>query len=465
MSFHHQQDFYFMQKKIYILLFFFGILILPQISSAQVDFNKPPDDDLGDVSDAFQEAFFEALKQKAIENYDRAVTSLEECIAIDDSKAILYYELGKNYNKLKDFGAAEDALKKAINKEPDNEWFLDELYDVYFLQKEYDKAIKTVKQLVKYHPDYKEDLASIYMRTKRYKEALKILDELDEELGISDVRDLMRNQIYTTTGNKKERIENLEERVGKDPNSEANYLKLIFRYSENNEKEKAYETAKKLLSINSKSQLVHLALYKFYLDDNRPKDAIASMKIILSSSKIKPESKVKVLADFVQFVSVNQQYESELVAITSKLKETETTGKTFVELAQYYLLKQEKNKALGYYEKALKIEQGNFGILRNILLLQIDLGKHEAAEKLSDQSLEKYPSQPVLYLINGVTLNKLNKPKEALESLEAGLDYIIDSTKMEIDFYKQISKAHTALNNLDKAKTFSEKAKKLEFSN
>lgn len=454
-----------MKKIFYILLFFFGTALVPQISVAQVDFNKPPDDDLGNNSDAFQESFFEALKQKAIENHDRAIVALEKCIAIDNSQAILYYELGKNYNKLKNFGAAEDALKKAINKEPDNEWYLDELYEVYVLQKDYDKAIKTVKQLVKYHPDYKEDLASIYLRTKRYKEALKMLDELDEELGLSNVRDSMRNQIYTATGNKKERIENLEERVDKDPDSEANYLKLIFRYSENNEKAKAFETAKKLLDINPKSQLVHLALYKFYLDDNLPEKAIESMKIVLSSTKIKPESKIKVLSDFVQFVSKNEAYEGELVAITSKLTETETTGKTFIELAQYYLVKQDKVKALEYYQKAFKIEPNNFGILRNILLLHIDLGNDKEAEELSDSSLERYPSQPVLYLINGVALNKLNRHKDAVESLETGLDYIIDSIKMEIDFYKQLSKAHTTLNNLEKAKTFNEKVKKLEFSN
>ena len=33
---------------------------------------------------------------------------------------------------------------------------------------------------------------------------------------------------------------------------------------------------------------------------------------------------------------------------------------------------------------------------------------------------------------------------------------------MEVDFYKQLSKAYAGLNNLPKAKTFSDKAKALE---
>ena len=147
------------------------MLILPQYNYAQVDFNKITNDDLGDVEDKLQEHFFEALKQKGIENYDRSVKSLLKCIELDNSISVLYFELGKNYNKLKNFGAAEDALKKAVSKEPDNEWFLDELYGFYVAQNDHDKAIKTVKQLVQYHPDYKEDLASLYVRTKKYKEA------------------------------------------------------------------------------------------------------------------------------------------------------------------------------------------------------------------------------------------------------------------------------------------------------
>lgn len=451
-----------MNKLSYILLFIFGILLFPGVASAQVDFNATPDDDLGNVTDEFQELFYKALQEKAIENYDKAIDALQKCIEMDDSRSILYFELGKNYNKLKNFGAAEDALKKAVSKEPDNEWYLDELYESYAQQKDYDKAIKTIKQLVKYHPDYKEDLASLYVRTKKYKDALKVLDDIDEELGVSDERDRLRNQIYNATGQKKQQIKTLEERVDENPEAEKNYLALIFRYSESNDTKKAFETAKKLLEVHPESQLVHLALYKFYLDDGEAAMAIKSMKVVLNSRQIKPEAKLKVLADFVNFVNKNPQYEKDLVEITSLVSESAADTKTFIEIAQYYLAKNDKITAIEYYTKAQALEPDNFGILRNIILLHIDLKAFDKAEQKSKEGLEKYPSQPVLYLTNGVALNQLTKYDNAIETLETGLDYIIEDNKMEADFYKQLSKAYTGLNNLAKAKTFSDKAKKLE---
>lgn len=451
-----------MKKRFYII--FFLVALVPQLDYGQIDYNKTPDDDLGEVEDLEQEYFFEALKQKGIENYDRAVTALLKCIDLDDSKSVFYFELGKNYNQLKNFGQAEDALKQAVKMEPDNEWYLDELYDIYAQQNEYDKAIKTVKQLVKYHPDYKEDLATLYVRTKNYNEALKILDEMDEEHGLSPTRDLLRNQIYDLTGRKKEQIENLEDRVEDNPDEESNYLALIYRYSENGDNEKAFETAKKLLEIKPNSELVHLALYKFYLEDNDADKAIESMKIVMQSSHIKPNAKTMVLVDFVEFVSVNPEYEDDLVEATTLITEDNNEA-SYLEVAQYFLKKEDKAKALEYYNKALALNSDSYGILRNIMLLQIDLEYFEQAEIQSRDALEKFPAQPLFYLVNGVALNKLDKPNEAIEILEMGLDYLIEDPKMEAQFYNQLSTAYTAINNTSKAKTFSDKAKQLESSN
>lgn len=450
-----------MKHKIYILLFFFGIWLFPQYQYAQVDFNKKPNDDLGDTEDAFQEFFFEALKQKGIENYDRSVTALLKCIELDGSQAVLYYELGKDYIQLKNFGAAEDALKTAVKKEPDNEWYMNALYNLYRVENDLNKALKTLKELAERYPSYRQDLVALFITTKKYKEALKLLDELDAEKGISPVRDYLRNQIYAATGQKKEQIKNLEQRIDNNPDNESNYLALIYRYSENNEKEKAYQTAKELLKNNPNSQLVHLALYKFYLDDNDTEKAIESMKIVIKSPQIKPEAKLKVLSDFVKFVADHPEYEPDLVEATTLVQDP-NVAKSITEMAQQYLTQGDKEKALKYFEQALALEPENFSILRTTLLLNLDLKHYELVLDKSKDALQKYPAQPILYLMNGIALNQLQKPNEAIAVLEAGLDYIIDDPKMESDVYSQLSISYTMLNNTAKAQSFSKKSKQLK---
>ncbi|MBR9913502.1 MAG: tetratricopeptide repeat protein [Algicola sp.] len=449
-----------MKTQLHIIIVIFGILMFPQQVVAQVDFNKRPNDDLGNVEDKFQEYFFEALKQKGIENYQKSVDALLKCIELDDSDPVLYYELGKNYKALKNYGAAEDALKEAVSEDPQNEWFLDELYDVYIQQNDMDKALKTVKQLVKFHPDYKQDLASLYIQVKKYRDALKLLDEMDEELGYSQDRDYLRNQIYTITGNDEDRIENLEERVKSNPEDESNYLRLIFRYSETGETKKAFDAAKRLQKLHPDSHLVHLALYKFYLDESNTAEAINSMKVVLTSPIITPEAKTKVLNDFVKFVSTHPEHEQDLIEITALVSEDKSV-KTLLELGDYYLKLEEKEKALSYYEEALKQEPNEFKILTDVLMLQIDLNKDSQAAQKSMEALEIFPAQPILYLVNGVANNKLKQPQKAIESLEMGLDFIVENPKMKADFFTQLSLAYKQVNNISQSEAFAKKAEAL----
>lgn len=446
-----------MNIKSVIFTAFFGLCIILNMS-AQVDFNKSPDDDLGNNDNKFQEYFFEAIKQKGIENYEKAIEYLQKCIAINSKEASLYFELGKNHNKLGNYDLAVNALKKALEYKPGNVWILDELYFVYIQQKDYNNAVNTIKELVIYQPKYKEDLANIYVQIKDYDNALKLLDELDEKFGITKDREQLRNSIYKVTGRQDVLIDNLESLKNSNPENEANYLKLIYRYSENNQPDEAFKTAEELLQVNPESQLVHLALYKFYIQKNQLENAVKSMKIVVNSSKIDANSKSKVLADFVNFVAEHPKYEPDLIEATSEVPNATSA----IDLGNYYFKKGEKSKALGYYLEAYKNNNQDFTLIKQIILIQIDLDQHQDALVLSDSAIEIYPAQPILYLLNGVCLNALNRFQEAVDSLEIGVDYLIEDLVMEKDFYSQLSIAYSGLNNLEKAKAFKEKANNLK---
>jgi len=450
-----------MKPNLYIRTLFVVLLLVPAFVLAQVDFNKKPDDDLGNVKDEYQEHFFEALKQKGIENYERAVEALQKCLDIDSSKPVIYFELGKNYNQLKNFGAAEEALKKAISMQPDNEWFLDELYDVYYRQDDVDNAIKTVKQLVKYHPDYKMDLATLYIKKEKFNTALRVLDELDQELGTNELRDQMRNSIYNKTGDAKDRIDNLKERIAANPKNENNHLQLIYRYSQTGKTKKAFEAAKELLKIKPNSKLVHLALYKFYLDEDEVDKAVASMKLVLNTPEIDDQVKSKVLQDFVKFVEKNPQYQKDLIEATDNV-ETEKNSESLSNLGAYYSKSGDKQKALKNYKEALSKNPSDFKLLRDVILLQIELKNYTEALKDTNNALELYPAQPILYLLNGVSNINLSQPQKAIENLETGLDFLVENPKMERDFYLQLSKAYKSINNNAKSRAFSKKAEAIK---
>lgn len=419
-------------------------------------------DDLGDVSDEFQTQFFEALKQKGIENHERAITALNRCVALQPDKAVLYFERGKNQAALKQYDLAERDYLKSLELKPDDQDVLELLYDVNFKQRDYEEAEGVIKKLIIFNSQYKEDLAKLYTATKRYDEALDLIEELDVEKGSDIYRDQMKNRLYMLSGNTDRQVKEIKKSIATSPKSESEYLKLIFLYSEQGEVQKAYDTALELQKINPEADEVHLALYKFYLDDGKTPEAIASMLRVIESKSMEPQLKHRVLNDFLNFVSDNPSFEPQLEKAIIAFDTQVANSNIYQSLAQYYIKKGSKTKALPYLTRALDDDPEDLELIKNTALLQLDSGAYKEAEELTSSALDLYPSQPLLYLTYGVSLVKQSKFKQAIDQLETGVDYIIDDTKMESDFYQQLGNAYTGIGDGSKASSYYNLAKKIK---
>jgi len=76
--------------------------------------------------------------------------------------------------------------------------------------------------------------------------------------------------------------------------------------------------------------------------------------------------------------------------------------------------------------------------------------------------LELFPSQPQLYLDNGLALSGLTNYDEAIESLELGLDYIIDDDTLEARFYEALGNAYKGKGDLSNHSKYIERARAIK---
>ena len=453
-------------KILHITFLILGIICIPINAFAQDE--KADDeilDELGIVTDRFQDHFFEALKQKGIENYDRALRALERAAQESPGEIAVYYEMAKNHGFLKQWEQAEAHYKKVLQMEPGRIEAYEGLYDVYYNTNNYQKAIEVVQKLIPFDREYKEDLANLYERTEQFDKALKLLDELDLELGNNEYRNQLRQQIYVKSGNSQSQISDLENRINRTPANEQDFLNLIFLYSEQNDTEAAFETAQKLIELNPKADLAHLALYKFYLEKNNTTQALNSMRSVFESDIIDNDSKFKVLNDFLIFVNENPHFENELESMVALFSKESNNPLVFQKLGDYYLGKEMHKEALNYYKLGLKNTPGNFDLIRTTALLQIETNKYNEAEQLTKNSLDLFPTQPILYLLNGVANLHLNNTSQAKIMLETGLDYLIDDPQMERDFYLQLSKVYEREGNTARAEEYLNRANKISIKN
>ncbi len=231
------------------------------------------------------------MKQKGIENYDKAIVSLEKCIKLKPNDAVAYFELGKNYLALKDYQNANNAFEKATQLNPKNKWFWLGIYDVSYETKNYPLAIETIQKIIVFDEEYKDDLISLYMITNQFDKALVAINEMNDKFGKSEDRDRYKMQILSQGKYQNAEISNLIDQIKKNPKEESNYLNLIILYSKSDDNDKALEVATKLAKEVPNSEWAQVSLFKTYLDANQADKAIKSMNIIFASSKI--DSKIK----------------------------------------------------------------------------------------------------------------------------------------------------------------------------
>ena len=443
-------------KKITIYcLLLFGILLVPNIVLAQ---NEP--NDVVTIDDGFEDFFYEAIKQKSIENYDKAIEALEKGKAIEPENPIVYFELGKNYLAQKKYKEAYDNFEKAAKMDPKNRWAWVGMYDVCYDTRDYNQAIVIVEKLVEFKEGYKEDLTSLYMNTQQYDKALELINELNAKFGKSDKRELYKADILKDAKYQSAEKFNLLEQIKKFPKDESNYISLIYMYSQSNQEEKALEIARKLEKEIPTSDWAQVSLFKFHLNNNDGDNAAKAMNLVFPSKKIDSKIKHRMLNEFLIFTKNNPKYESDLDKAISYF-DNDKDVEVAKEIGKFYYAKAEWIKAIKYFKMHLKNAEED--VETQLLLLEAYAENQQFGDLAikSDDLTQLFPTQPQFYYYAGLANNQLKSFKKAATILESGIDFVLDDEPLEINFNIQLGEAYSGLGDVNKKEKYFAKADEL----
>ncbi|AOZ99082.1 tetratricopeptide repeat protein [Flavobacterium commune] len=409
----------------------------------------------------FKEYFFEALKQKAIENHDKAITALERCLKLDSNNATIYHELGKNYLALKEYKNAYSSFEKANSIDPKNKWFLIGMYDVDYETKDYIDAIKVINKLIPFDPKFKEDLTSLYMNTAEFDKALLLINELNETVGKSERRENYKLQILSQGTYQDAEITNLINQINQYPKEESNYISLIYLYSKKDNLEKVLETVRKLEKEIPNSEWAQVSLFKDYLVNKESQKAIKAMNTVLASTKIDSKIKHRIFNEFLIYVNTNPQLETDLDKAIAYFDEDKNVN-VAKEVGKYYHNKKQWDKAIKYYLMALK-KTGEADVEISLLLIDVysQLEQFDKIAPIANEMIELYPVQPQFYYFAGLAYNQLREFKKAKEILEMGMDYVVEDVSLEIGYNIQLGEAYNGLGDNNKKEFYFSKANEL----
>jgi len=106
-------------------------------------------------------------------------------------------------------------------------------------------------------------------------------------------------------------------------------------------------------------------------------------------------------------------------------------------------------------------KNNDFKALRTLLKQEYRTKQFESLFIDSTLGLSLYPTQALVYLYNGLALNSLNRPNEAIKILEEGVEFVFDDPKMSKRFYDALINSCVATKNVSKEKKYKKLVQKL----
>ncbi|MFY7987878.1 MAG: tetratricopeptide repeat protein [Flavobacterium sp.] len=422
------------------------------------------------VDDQLENNFYEAMKQRGIENYDKAIVAIQKCIEKDPKNAAFQYELGKNYLSQKNYVEAESAFKKAVELDNKQRWYWNGLYDVYYQTRDFQKSIPIVEKLIEFDANLKEDLVSLYMNTNQHGKALELLTEMEASSKLTSRMEFYKLKIQEANGFAKPQKEQLEEAIKKNPKVEQNYIDLIVLYTSFNQEDKAFEVAKQLEKEIPNSDWAHVSLVKFHLNSNDGENASKSMFKVLDNDLVDLKIKHRVFNEFLIFAVKNPTY---LKDIDKAIPYFDNDREINVakELAKFFWKKDDLEKTVFYFDKGLKKNPEDVEAMELYLEVLIQKQDFQLVTRKAEDFLESFPTNVGFYLYAGMGYNQLKEYKKAKTVLENGLDFVVEfnpsesgmyNNRFSVNFYKQLIISCENLNDNAKVQLYTNKLKQLQ---
>lgn len=424
--------------------FFFGIILMPV-------WGQEPDDGLGNYADAFQDCFFEALKQSNIENHQRAVVLFNQCKELNSKEPALYYELGKNYLSIKNFPQAEIHFLKAQELDSQNIWYKEALFDFYQQTGQTEKSIEIAEKLLGMGRNYHETLINLYLENRALEKAQKLLVQLKERVGQTPTVDSLEEGIDALARSLNRQHGWQLEAANAD--DYRNNLKDLLKENNLN----AYAAlSDRWLQASPGLESQAYALVHF-IQQNDSAEIKKSFNALLSTTPIDPEMRQNLMGLALDYAIKNQIALGETAQLTEWVKTHPTTAANNTRLMNYFLINNENQAALSMVEKLLQNDATSFQALSVKVQILNRNREFAQAQDLAEQALGLYPAQPIFYLESGKAMLGLNRPDSSVETLLSGLDLIFDNTGLQNAFYEQLASAYKLIGNSEREQFYRSK--------
>ena len=151
----------------------------------------------------YKYALTEATKQKLFGNFKQAAVLYQKCIEVNPASDAAHFQLSGIFMIGRDLNNAKMLNRRAVELAPDNYWYKIQLSQLYLMTEKTDSAALIYEDIILRWPEkieIKYELSRLYSETGKTKKAIEMLNEIENENGISEPVSMLKEQIYVLEG-------------------------------------------------------------------------------------------------------------------------------------------------------------------------------------------------------------------------------------------------------------------------
>ena len=402
---------------------------------------------------AYIQHFHEGIRFKTTGQYDEAIRSFEQCLAVKQTDDAVYYALSQIYLGKKELAKSADCIQKAATIDPNNIWYAEELAYMYVDQKKYTQANVQFEKLIKNEPrnvewmySYAESLA----KDGKWNEAIKALSKTEDLVGAQPELTIEKFRLYIQAKQTDKALNELLNARKKLPNDPQLLGTLVEFYFQTGNEVKGIALLEDLVNVSPENGRAHLALADVYRQKNDRIKSMEQLKLAFSCEDVDFETKMKILLTLLE---TNKSLDESVLNLVNQLViDNPKEAKAHSIQGDFYLRLNKENDALNSYRKALEFDQNQYPIWNQVLLMEYQSGAFEILYNDSKKCLELFPTIPTIYLLNGVSAVQLKKHQEAIDILKVGKELVVNDPSIEAEMLGQIGEAYFCLNQVELGK-------------
>jgi len=396
----------------------------------------------GDENLKFNNHFYNALSLKTLENYEEALEEFNKCIKINSANPVPYYESALIYKLFTQRESALENAKKAYNLNKENIWY-QLLYAELLASNGYSaKSSVIYKQMIKKDPGnekYYLLLADNYIYNGKYSEAIKIYNQLEKHKGLDKHIAIQKQKLYLEKNDLKGAITEIKRLIEVNKTDLQAYEILSELYLLNNEKEKAFEVFKKILELDPEDAKVHLTLADYYRNVGDNEASYRELKASFSSPKLSIDVKVSILISYYSISDKYEQMNTQAMELCEILIDIHKNNPVAHAIYGDFLYKHGKNQeAKIQYKKVIDHDENRPQVWSQLLFIESELEEYDELAIDSEKAFQLFPTNPVYYFFNGVANVRLKNYRKAIESLEIGLEFVVENPPLLAQFYSSL---------------------------